>query len=166
MAMYKFVGDESAFKTFDLKDCCVEKTYMTNSPYEDGAIFDCLELRGIEVRIPVPCGADGVRLMNRIVPAIVSHAWDGRIVAFTVESLTRKIRVREANGMPDFISPDGDVNEMARSLAQTSMSDVDILAKIIDKSRDSLSINVRWVDAVKPSGEHYRRKLINVNFLK
>lgn len=166
MAMYKFVGDKTSFKTFDVKDCFVEKTYLTNSPYEDGAIFTNLELKGVEVPVPIQTHFGGVQLTNRIVPAIVSHSCDGRTVAFTVRSLTRGIRVSEINGMPDFVSPNGSVNKLARELAKREMSDVEVLRAIIAKSRDAICIHVQWVDAVKPSGEHYPKRLIHVNFFK
>lgn len=166
MAMYKFVGDESAFKTFNVKDCYVEKTYLTSSPYEDGAIFTNLELRGVEMRVPTKVDFGGTQLTDRIVPAIVAHARDGRMVSFTVNSLTRAIRVAETNGMPDFVFPHGDVNNLARELADTAASDVEILKTIIGQSHDAICLHVQLVDAVRPDGVRYQKKLINVNFFK
>ena len=166
MTMYKFVGDESSFKTFDIKDCVVEKTYLTSTPYMDGAIFTNLQLGGIEERIPVPCGQDGLQLMKRIVPAIVSHSYDGRMVAFTVRSLTRDIRIREVNGMSNYVSPSGDVNQLARELASTTMSDVDVLKSIISRAHDAICIHVQMVDVDRPDGVRYKNRVIHVNFFK
>lgn len=166
MAMYKFVGDKSSFKTYDLDGCDVEKTYLTSTPYEDGAIFTSLQLVGIEEHIPVPCGNDGLQLMKKIVPAIVSHSRDGRTVTFTVRSLTRDIRIREVNGMPDYVSPSGDVNQLARELAATAMSDVDVLKAIINKAHDAICIHVQMVDVDRPDGVRYKNRVIHVNFFK